>query len=180
MTRQVLPSQWWFSDFLSAGDFTFAQKEMKMSRKKVWIIAVGLLTLLAGTAVAFSELSFASGTVASYDFGGYGPGYAVPGTVVVEGFTMAPGDSVGWHYHKGLSYVIVLRGKVTEQELVGANDCVTTQDSAGRAFVEPAGHVHNVTNNGSETAIIWWATVFPKSDGIQTDGTYSADPPSCN
>lgn len=152
-----------------------------MSRKKIWIVvAIGLLTVLAGTAVAFSELSFASGTVDSVDFGGFGPGYPVAGTVVVEGFTMSPGDSVGWHYHKGLSYVIVLKGKVTEQELVGTNRCATHQGGAGRAFIEPAGRVHNVTNNGTETAVIWWATVFPKRDGLQTDGTYPVDPPNCN
>jgi len=104
----------------------------------------------------------------------------VPGTVVVEGFTMSPGETVGWHYHKGLSYIIVLRGSVTEQELVGPDRCQTHQDTAGRAFLETPGHVHNVTNNGPDTAVIWWATVFPKSDGLEADGTYPVDPPSCN
>lgn len=152
-----------------------------MSRKKIWVwVLVGSLTVFAGTALAFSELFFTSGTIPSYDFGGYGPGYSVPGTVVVEGFTMSPGDSVGWHYHKGLSYIIVVRGKLTEQEILGPGRCVTHQDSAGRAFVEPPGRVHNVTNNGTDTAVIWWATIFPKSDGLQSDGTYPADPPACN
>jgi quercetin dioxygenase-like cupin family protein len=152
-----------------------------MSRKKIWVLVViGSLTVFAGTALAFSELFFTSATVSSYDFGGYGPGYPVPGTVVIEGFTMSPGDSVGWHYHKGLSYIIVARGKIAEQEIVGPGHCVSRQDKAGQAFVEPPGRIHNVTNNGTDTAVIWWATVFPASDGLQSDGTYPVDPPNCN
>jgi quercetin dioxygenase-like cupin family protein len=152
-----------------------------MSRKKIWaLVLISCLTVLAATAFAFSEISFNSGTVSSYDFGGYGPGYPVPGTVVVEGFTMRPGDVVPWHYHKGQSYVIVLRGTVSEQELVGANECETRQDLAGTAFVEPPGHIHQVTNNGHGVAVIWWATIFPQSDGIQSDGTYFVDAPNCN
>jgi len=152
-----------------------------MSRKK--IIAAGLagvLTGLVGTAFGFSDVSFTAGTVSSYDFGAFGPGYPVPGTVVIEGFTMKPGDSVGWHYHKGTSYVIVLRGTVTEQDLDGPDQCVTRQDTHNSAFVESPGHVHNVTNNGPGAAIIWWATIFPESDGVQADGTYFVDPPNCD
>lgn len=150
------------------------------SRKKLAAAAGVMMVALAGTAHAFSDVFFTAGTVESYDFGSFGPGFPVPGTVVVEGFTMKPGDSVGWHYHKGLSYVIVLRGSVTEEDITGPNQCGTQTDTAGTAFVEPPGRVHNVTNNGQGAAIIWWATVFPKSDGVQADGTYSADPPNCN
>ncbi len=151
-------------------------------RKKLLAAAAtaALVIVLAGMALAFSDVFFTAGTVESYDFGNFGPGYPVPGTVVVEGFTMKPGDSVGWHYHKGQSYVIVVRGTVTEQDVTGPNQCSTQQDTAGTAFVEPPGRIHNVTNHGNGVAIIWWATVFPKSDGLQSDGTYSADPPQCN
>ena len=152
-----------------------------MSRKKLLAaVLVGFLVLLGGTALAFSELFFTFGTVSSYDFGGYGPGYDVPGTVVVEGFTISPGESVGWHYHKGTSYVVIARGKISEEEVRSSGNCVTTEDTAGQAFVESPGRIHNVTNNGTQVAAIWWATIFPQSDGVQSDGTYYVDPPNCD
>lgn len=151
-----------------------------MSRKTLVARALaGLAVAATGSALAFSDLHFSPGTVAEYDFGGFGPGHPIPGIVVIEGFTMKPGDSVGWHYHKGLSYVIVLRGTVTEQDLEGPGQCVERQDMPGSAFVEGPGHVHNVTNRGTGVAIIWWATIFPESDGIEADGTYPVEAPDC-
>ena len=70
---------------------------------------------MAGTALAVSNIIFKLGTVASYDFGAYGPGYPVPGTIQIEGFRMNPGQTVPWHYHKGLSYVILSHGTLTEE-----------------------------------------------------------------
>src|SRR5262245_35516514 len=75
---------------------------------------------------------------------------------------MKPGDTVPWHYHKGVSYVILSRGTLTEQHLVGPNQCESEELSAGGAFVEPAGLVHSVTNTGNGSAEIWWATIPPK------------------
>jgi hypothetical protein len=46
---------------------------------------------------------------------------------------------------------------------------------------------HTVTNTGRGSAPIWWATVFPESDGVapftpsfKSGGVYPADVPSCN
>ncbi len=71
---------------------------------------LALVTILAGTALALSNIIFKIGTVASYDFGGYGPGYPVPGLIQIHGFKMEPGETVPWQYHKGASYVILARG----------------------------------------------------------------------
>ena len=149
-------------------------------------VVISLVTILAGTALALSSISFHIGTVASYDFGGYGPGYPIPGTIQIQAFTMRPGDSVPWHYHKGVSYVILARGTLTEQHVVGPEQCASEELSAGSAFVEPPGQVHSVTNNGSEVALIWWATVFPERDGImqfspefKSGGVYPASIPNC-
>jgi len=150
-------------------------------------LVIALVTIPAGTALALSSISFKIATVASYDFGGYGPGYPVPGTIQIQAFTMKPGDTVPWHYHKGVSYVILSRGTLTEQHLVGADQCASEALSAGSAFVEPAGLVHSVTNTGNNVAVIWCATIFPKSDGIahvspdfKSGGVYHANAPSCN
>jgi Cupin domain len=150
------------------------------------VVAIVLVTALAGTAWALSNINLKLGTVASYDFGGFGPGYPVPGTIQIHTFTMNPGDALPWHYHKGVSYVILSRGTLTEQHLVGPDQCESEELSAGSAFVEPAGLIHSVTNTGNDAAVIWWATVFPQSDGIaqfspsfQSGGVYPANPPHC-
>jgi hypothetical protein len=128
--------------------------------------AIVLVTVLAGTAWALSNITLKLGTVASYDFGGFGPGYPVPGTVQIHAFTMNPGDTVPWHYHKGMSYVMLAHGTLTEHHLVGPDQCASVEVTAGSAFVESPGQVHSVTNTGDDLAVIWWATIFPKSDGI--------------
>jgi hypothetical protein len=124
---------------------------------------------------------------ASYDFAGYGPGYPVPGTIQIQAFALKPGETIPWHYHKGLSYVILERGTLTEQHLTGPDQCASEEVSAGSAFVESPGQVHSVTNTGHHVAVIWWATVFPKSDGItqfnsefKAGGLYPVDTPHCN
>jgi hypothetical protein len=150
-------------------------------------LVTGLATILAGTAMALSNFSLTLGTVASYDFGGYGPGYPVPGTIQIHAFRMNPGDAVPWHYHKGVSYVILARGTLTEQHVTGPDQCASEEVTAGSAFVESPGQVHSVTNTGHEVAVIWWATIFPKSDGIvhfshefAAGGVYPVNAPTCN
>ena len=150
-------------------------------------IAISVVTVLVGTALALSNIALKLGTVASYDFGGYGPGYPVPGTIQIHAFRMNPGDTVPWHYHKGVSYVILAHGTLTEQHLIGTDRCASEQVMGGSAFVEPPGQVHSVTNTGNEVAVIWWATIFPKSDPIvqftpefKAGGSYPVNPPSCN
>src|ERR1041385_7571705 len=98
-----------------------------MSRRgKITVsVSLALLTVLAGTALAFSNIVFKLGTVATYDFGGYGPGYPVPGTLQIQGFRMNPGETVPWHYHKGVSYVILSHGSLTEQHVVEAHRCAS-------------------------------------------------------
>lgn len=148
-------------------------------RGKISVGAVlSLVTIFVGAALALSSISLKLGTVASYDFGGYGPGYPVPALIQIQGIRMEHGDTVPWHYHKGVSYVILSRGTLTEQHLTGPDQCAAEEVTAGSAFVEPPGLVHSVTNTGSDDAVIWWATIFPKSDG--PGGIYPVRAPNCN
>jgi len=137
---------------------------MSQKRKISLGIVIALVTVLTGTALALSSISFNVGTVASYDFGGYGPGFPVPATIQIQAFKLNPGETIPWHYHKGVSYVILSRGTLTEQHLVGPAHCASEEVTAGSAFVESPGQVHSVTNTGQDVAVISWATVFPKSD----------------
>jgi len=144
------------------------------------LIVVCASAVLAATAFAFATMWTLQGTVADYDFGAFGPGYPVPGTVQIQALTFKPGDVVPFHFHKGLSYVILVKGNLTEQELEGQNACgPINQFAAGTAFVETPGRIHSVTNPGPGAAIIYWATIFPKDD---PDGpTKFVDPqPNCN
>src|SRR5262245_12458389 len=89
------------------------------------VVAAVVVTVLAGTAVALANIELKLGTVASYDFGGFGPGYPVAATIQIHAFTMNPGDTLPWHYHKGTSYVILARGALTEQHVVGPDQCAS-------------------------------------------------------
>lgn len=63
--------------------------------------ALAATALAAGTTgsapAAPVNLALTLGTTASTDFGGYGPGYPIPGTVQIHVFTLQPGDSIPWH-----------------------------------------------------------------------------------
>jgi len=159
-----------------------------MTRKrKVSIgILLALITVLTGTALALSSISFTTGSIPSYDFGGFGPGFPIPATMQIQKFTLKPGETIPWHFHKGLSYVVLSRGTLTEQHLVAPAKCQSEELTAGSAFVESPGQVHNVTNTGQDDAVISWTTIFPKKDGFvrfnpefKSGGIYIVAPPNC-
>jgi quercetin dioxygenase-like cupin family protein len=159
-----------------------------MSRKRIVAgVVISVVGLLVGSALALSNITLLLGTIHSYDFGTAGPGYPVPATVQIHAFTMNPGDEIPWHFHKGVSYVILTHGTITEEHQVGANRCQSEEFAQGTAFVEGPGQAHTVKNTGTDTAVIWWATVFPKSDGIvkfgpgfRLGGVYPAPVPNCS
>jgi len=160
-----------------------------MTRKRKLVVGtlIGLLTVLVGSAFALSNIALLLGTIPAYDFGIAGPGYPVPATVQIHAFTMKPGDVVPWHYHKATSYVILAHGSLTEEHLAGPDQCVSEEFHRGAAFVESPGQVHSVKNTGNNVAVIWWATLFPKSDGIvefapgfKLGGVYLVPAPNCN
>ena len=160
-----------------------------MTRKRKLMVGtlIGLMTVLVGSAFALSNIALLLGTIPAYDFGIAGPGYPVPATVQIHAFTLNPGDAVPWHFHKGLSYVILAHGRLTEEHQVGPDRCMSEEFQRGSAFVESPGQVHSVKNTGNNVAVIWWATVFPQSDGIvefapgfKAGGVYPVPAPNCN
>ena len=160
---------------------------MTRKRKQAIGTLICLMTVMVASAFALSNIALFLGTVPAYDFGVAGPGYPVPATVQIHAFVMKPGDVIPWHFHKATSYVILARGQLTEEHLIGPNQCASEEFTGGAAFVESPGQAHSVKNTGSNVAVIWWATVFPQSDGIvefapgfKAGGVYPVQAPDCD
>ena len=82
-------------------------------------------------------------------------------------FHVKPGEAIDWHYHRGLAYVVIEHGTLSEQHLNGNGTCAAWETfGAGSAFVEQPGEVHRVANTGKSDAVVTWATAFPTADGV--------------
>src|SRR2546426_9196904 len=115
-------------------------KKINSKRKLALVLVLCGVTLFGVTAYAITTVQIAKGTIAHYEpFNG-------PAEVAIRKNTFQPGDTGPWHYHPGPVYVILTAGTVTVME--GCGD--VKQYSAGDAFYEPAGGVHQVTNQRSE------------------------------
>ena len=170
---------------------------MSITRKVAGGAVVGILTILAGTAFALSNVSLTLGSVpGSYDFGTINLTTGdvdhvgtKPATVQVHTFHVKPGEALGWHYHRGLAYVVIEHGALSEQHLNGNGTCAAWETfGTGSAFVEQPGEVHRVANTGKSDAVVTWATAFPTEDGVfqilpqfTVGGVYPPpNPPSCS
>lgn len=158
-----------------------------LPRNKRIALGVVAVAILVGTGFALTNISLVLGTMPSYDFVGRG---TQPATVQFHTFVMKPGDTIPWHYHKALTYVVLERGTITEMHAdPNSGACVSEDFSAGNAFIEDHDQVHTVRNTGKGSALITWATAYPSSDGVLqiapqfgAGGIYfdAPPPPSCN
>jgi quercetin dioxygenase-like cupin family protein len=134
----------------------------------------GVLAICAGTAFALSNISLTSGSLPGYDFGSINLTTGdidqvgtKPATVQFQTFAVKPGEAIGWHYHRGLAYVVIEHGTLSEQHLNGNGTCAAWETfRAGSAFVEQPGEVHRVANTGKGEAVVTWAPAFPAEDGV--------------
>lgn len=86
--------------------------------------------------------------------------------------TLAPGDVIGFHYHTGYAYTIVKSGTLTEDD--GCGHVIT--HTAGTAFVEVPGHVHEVRNEDPTITVdLYWAIIHPANK----PGGYPVSAPTC-
>lgn len=131
-----------------------------VSAVAAWAGMFGSFFVLEGTLE--SPLNFGSNPVGGTTFEGNTPLTGTQdATVMFQELVIQPGISTGFHYHRALSYVVLVKGTLTEQK---GGDCSIETHSAGSAFLENPNEVHDVTNNGPENVILIWATVFPKGD----------------
>ena len=127
---------------------------MKVQRKWrnwafVFVIAVALLVLSATPGVATPPSGAANVTLAR---GTDQTAGTIPlqerTDVVAAQITIQPGGSSGWHMHPGGAIVIVKQGEVTVYRSIGSQ-CDATTYTAGQAFIERPGEVHDAVSTGS-------------------------------
>ena len=68
------------------------------------------------------------------------------GAMVLNAITIQPGGSFGWHTHGAPVAVVVKSGTLTVFD-PSVGGCKPFKVSKGKAFVEPAGHVHLARND---------------------------------
>lgn len=78
---------------------------------------------------------------------------------------IAPGRVVGSHRHGGFVYVYLLQGRLSSQ--MEGEDAV--EYSAGQSWIEPAGALHQHTENPSETEPAkFLAVIYSKENAVLT------------
>jgi quercetin dioxygenase-like cupin family protein len=120
---------------------------MKSTILKPAIVASILASLLWSTAAsAFTFTPIAEGTL--------------PDGQVVSQFqvTFEPGETFPWHLHPGPLYGVVVSGALAED--VGCGNPLEVH-SAGQAFFEEPGKVHQVSTSGSAPVTISFQAVTP-------------------
>jgi quercetin dioxygenase-like cupin family protein len=125
----------------------------KIPFKPTLALVLGLcgVSLLAVTAYALTIENLAKGTIDFLDrFNG-------PADVFFDKVTLEPSDVIPYHFHPGDAIGVVKQGTMTST--TGCGD--VEQLSAGQAFTEAAGAVHQVSNEGSETLILYGTIVVP-------------------
>jgi quercetin dioxygenase-like cupin family protein len=113
------------------------------------LVAVALLTLPAYAAMMNI---IASGTIPlSAIFEG-------PAMLTARTLTIAPGETLAWHYHPGYAFNAVKSGTLTFEEGCGGSESF----SANQAFEELDGHVHRAMNLGATDAIVSNTFIVPQ------------------
>jgi quercetin dioxygenase-like cupin family protein len=128
-------------------------KKLISNRKLTLVLVLCAVTICAVTAYAtVVSVRLALGTIPSSEQFNGGPA-----DVAVSQITMQPGDTIAWHYHPGIAYVILKSGTITEDDGCGGSAVFT----AGQAFEELIPRVHQVRNTGSVPAELYATIIVP-------------------
>jgi quercetin dioxygenase-like cupin family protein len=143
-------------------------KKIISNRKLTLALVLCAITICTVTAYALTNNLLASGTIASSAL------FNGPATIRMSQLLLNPGDTIPWHYHPGVSYVIVKNGTITEDLGCGGTEVF----SAGQAFEETTHSVHQVRNLGTTQAELYVTTIFPvgSSGRIDTGGPLCGPP----
>jgi quercetin dioxygenase-like cupin family protein len=127
-----------------------------MSARKTLALAILVVVVTAGAAVATPPLFFTANPIARGTLEGHFKikmqDSSSPGDAAIVQVTQGVGGHSGWHAHPGPAIVIVKSGELT---ITQAEDCSSTTYTAGEVAVEPGGHVHIARNTGTTTLELW-------------------------
>ena len=131
---------------------------MKLRTRRAQIIATCVSVLLIGvTAYAAVTVILAVGTIEQSQL------FIGPATVTVRTLTIAPGESLQWHYHPGYAFNVVKSGQLTVEDGCGGHEETLVP---GQAFEDMDGRVHRAKNVGTGPVTVYNTFIVP--DGKPT------------
>jgi len=127
---------------------------MKLKTRRGLAIAISSGVLLIGiTAYAAVTFILAFGTIPHSEL------FDGPAGVTVRTLTIAPGESLQWHYHPGYAYNVIKSGTLTVEDGCGGEETLF----AGQAFEELDGRVHRAKNlSATEDVVIYNTFIIPQ------------------
>ena len=126
------------------------------SRTRVGIVSLSIL-LFAGMAYAAVSVILAFGINPNSEL------FDGPAATTVRTFTIAPGETLQWHYHPGYAFNVVKSGTLTAEDGCGGEETLTP----GQAFEEVDGRVHRAKNLSATEPVVVYNT-FLVPDGKPT------------
>lgn len=125
------------------------------------LIAISLgVVALVGTAYAATIMILGVGTIEHSQF------FDGPATVTVRKQTIAPGETLAWHYHPGYAFSVVTNGTLTVEDGCGGEETLqgtgNPANSANPAFEETDGRVHRAKNLGTTDVIVYNTFLVPQ------------------
>jgi quercetin dioxygenase-like cupin family protein len=128
---------------------------MKLKTRRGAVLAISVAILLTGvTAYAAVTVILAVGTIPQSQL------FDGPATVTVRTLTIAPGESLQWHYHPGYAYNVVKSGTLTVEDGCGGEEETLTP---GQAFEEMDGRVHRAKNlSATEPVVVYNTFIVPE------------------
>jgi quercetin dioxygenase-like cupin family protein len=123
-------------------------------RKKLAIVLALTVVICFGAVVyAATTVILAVGTIPNSQF------FDGPATVTDRTLTIAPGESLAWHYHPGYAFNVVKSGTLTVEEGCGEVETLTP----GEAFEEMDGRVHRARNlSTTEDVVVYNTFIVPQ------------------
>jgi quercetin dioxygenase-like cupin family protein len=113
---------------------------------------LGML-LLGGTVYSATTNILAVGTIPDSKL------FDGPATVTVRTLTIAPGETLAWHYHPGYAFNVVKSGTLTVEDGCGGQEETLTP---GQAFEEMDGRVHRAKNLGTVDVVVYNTFIVPQ------------------
>lgn len=127
---------------------------MKLRTPRSLVIATVGLLLVGITAYAAVTNILALGTNQHSEL------FNGPASLTVRTLTIAPGESLAWHYHPGYAYNVVKSGTLTVEDGCGGEEETLTP---GQAFEEMDGRVHRARNlSATEDVVVYNTFIVPQ------------------